>query len=97
MTIEQEKQNLANYIHKFAFEWGKLWNTELTHEQKLARIDEKLKLPEVVVSEAFDRLNIVECFERAKFNTTEETEEIQQKKRISMLVEIMQKTNKLHL
>ena len=56
MTIEQEKEKLANYIHEFAFEWGKLWNTELTHEQKLERIAEKLKLPEELVEEMFERL-----------------------------------------
>lgn len=48
-----KSQKLIDYIHEFSFEFGKLWNTELSHKEKMIRISEKLKLPEEVVSEIF--------------------------------------------
>ena len=51
--LKLKSQKLIDYIHEFSFEFGKLWNTELSHEEKMLRISEKLKLPEEVVSEIF--------------------------------------------
>lgn len=51
--LKLKSKKLIDYIHEFSFEFGKLWNTELSHEEKMIRISEKLKLPEEVVSEIF--------------------------------------------
>lgn len=51
--LKLKSQELISYIHEFSFEFGRLWNTELTHEEKMLRISEKLKLPEEVVYDIF--------------------------------------------
>lgn len=51
--IKLKSQELIDYIHEFSFQFGILYNTQLTHEEKMLRISEKLKLPEEVVYDIF--------------------------------------------
>ena len=37
---------IIDYIHEFAWEFGRLWNTELSYEDKMLRIGKKIKLPD---------------------------------------------------
>lgn len=53
LTPELRKQMFVDYVHEFAWEFGRLWNTELSHEQKMERIGEKFKLPDEFISEFF--------------------------------------------
>lgn len=46
-----DTQNLTDYIHEFAFEYGKLFRTRLTPEDVVKRISDKMPLPEEVVKE----------------------------------------------
>ena len=54
----QEKTILTDYMHEFAFEFGRLWNTELSYEDKMKRISEKIKMPEEVILDFFKRFLI---------------------------------------
>ncbi len=36
---------INDYIHEFAWEYGRLWNTELSYEEKMSIIGERIKLP----------------------------------------------------
>jgi hypothetical protein len=50
---EVDKQKFIDYIHEFAWEFGRLWNTELTPEQKIERIKERIKSPDEFVEDNF--------------------------------------------
>lgn len=45
MNRKEEIEKITNYIDEFVWELEKLSKTELTHEQKIERIGEKLTLP----------------------------------------------------
>lgn len=53
---QQEIEALTDYVHEFAFQWGRLWNTKLSHDQKLNQISERISLPEEAIEKAFKRL-----------------------------------------
>jgi len=46
---QEEKERIVSYIHEFAFEWGRLWNTTLTDEKKMELIKERMRTPEEFV------------------------------------------------
>lgn len=53
----QNEEKLIYYINEFAFEWGRLWNTELTPEQKMERIKEILVTPDEFAKELYSKIN----------------------------------------
>jgi hypothetical protein len=54
-----DKDKIVDYINDYAFEFGKLFNTELDAEQMDERISEKMTLPEVFVENLAKETEII--------------------------------------
>lgn len=48
--MEENKQELIDYIYEFAWQYGRLFYTEQTNEERLKAISEKFMLPEDFIS-----------------------------------------------
>lgn len=54
-----DKDKIVDYINDYAFEFGKLFNTELDAEQMDERISEKLILPEEFAENLVKQVEII--------------------------------------
>lgn len=46
-----KKKEFLDYIDEFAWHWGRLWNTELTPDEKMEKISQSISTP----SEFYDK------------------------------------------
>lgn len=56
MTAE-DKQKIIAYIHQYAWEYGRLWNTTLSDDKKEEIISERIKTPEEFLNDNFNNEN----------------------------------------